>query len=752
MTEYEAFLANKTEVFHGVGFEPEDMNTSLKPFQRDIVRWACKKGRAAIFADCGMGKSLMQLAWADQIHKKTGGNVLILAPLAVAQQTQREGDKFGIKATYSRDGKVKGPITTANYEMLQHFCAKDFVGVVIDESSILKAVDGKTRNQIIQTFRGVDYRLACTATPAPNDFVELGNHSDFLGVMSQTEMLAKFFYHDGGETQNWTLKGHAEEEFWKFVCSWAVMIRKPSDIGHDDTGYELPPLNYNQITVETESADMFAAFTSEANTLTEQRAARRESLDARVQACADLVNGDKETWIVWCDLNSEGDLLESKIDGAIQISGADSLDLKESKLKQFMDGTARVLVTKPKVAGFGLNLQHCHKQAFVGVTHSFESYYQAVRRCWRFGQEHPVDVNVFCSDREGAVVANLKRKEQDSGTMITEMLKHVSVHQDLGKTHRMHDEYKRDKAEGNGWTVHLGDCVEVAKEIPDESIGFSLFSPPFDSLYTYSNSPRDMGNCREGGEFAEHFKFLIPELYRITKPGRLASFHCMNLPTSKARDGYIGIRDFRGELIRMFQDAGWIYHSEVTIWKDPVTAMQRTKALGLLHKTIVKDSSMSRQGIPDYLVTMRKPGTNPEPIAGALDSFSGERPPMLGDDPTRNSIEIWQRYASPVWMDIRAGRTLQKESAREEKDERHICPLQLDVIDRALQLWSNPGDLVFSPFTGIGSEGYEAIKAGRKFVGAELKESYWKQACLNLKNAESLTEDEFFGILSGDAE
>ena len=752
MTEYEEFLSSKTEVFLGVGFEPEDLNPSLKPFQKDIVRWACKKGRAAIFADCGMGKSLMQLAWADQIHKKTGGNVLILAPLAVAQQTQREGDKFGIKATYSRDGTVKGPITTANYEMLQHFCAKDFVGVVIDESSILKAVDGKTRTQIIQTFRGVDYRLACTATPAPNDFVELGNHSDFLGVMSQTEMLAKFFYHDGGETQNWTLKGHAEEEFWKFVCSWAVMIRKPSDIGHDDTGYELPPLNYKQITVATESTDIFAAFTQEANTLTEQRAARRDSLDARVSACADLVNGDKETWIVWCDLNSEGDMLESKIDGAIQISGADSLDVKEAKLKQFMDGSARVLVTKPKVAGFGLNLQHCHKQAFVGVTHSFESYYQAVRRCWRFGQDHPVDVNVFCSDREGAVVSNLQRKEKDSVTMIQEMLKHVSVHQDLGKTHRMHDEYRRDKVEGNGWAIHLGDCVEVAKEIPDESIGFTVFSPPFDSLYTYSNSPRDMGNCREGGEFAEHFKFLIPELYRITMPGRLVSFHCMNLPTSKARDGYIGIRDFRGELIRMFQDAGWIYHSEVTIWKDPVTAMQRTKALGLLHKTIVKDSSMSRQGIPDYLVTMRKPGANQEPIAGALDTFTGERPPMMGDDLTRNSIEIWQRYASPVWMDIRAGRTLQKESAREEKDERHICPLQLDVIDRALQLWSNPGDLVFSPFTGIGSEGYEAIKAKRRFVGAELKESYWKQACLNLKNAEGLAEDEFFGILSGNAE
>lgn len=297
-----------------------------------------------------------------------------------------------------------------------------------------------------------------------------------------------------------------------------------------------------------------------------------------------------------------------------------------------------------------------------------------------------------------------------------------------------------NQVEGKDWIVYHADCVEVARALPDASVDYSCFSPPFDSLYSYSNSPRDMGNCKGGSDFAEHFQFLIHELYRITAPGRLVSFHCMNLPTSKARDGYIGIRDFRGELIRAFQDAGWIFHSEVTIWKDPVAAMQRTKALGLLHKTIVKDSAMSRQGIPDYLVTMRKPGDNAKPIAGELDTFVGENPPTASEDPTRTSIDIWQRYASPVWMDIRASRTLQKESAREEKDERHICPLQLDVIDRCLQLWSRPGDVVFSPFTGIGSEGFEAVQAGRKFVGAELKESYWKQAVLNIARAEAIAK------------
>jgi DNA modification methylase len=277
-----------------------------------------------------------------------------------------------------------------------------------------------------------------------------------------------------------------------------------------------------------------------------------------------------------------------------------------------------------------------------------------------------------------------------------------------------------DQAEGEKFVLYHADCVDVVRGLPESSVHYSIFSPPFASLYTYSNSDRDMGNVKDGAEFAEHFGHLVPELLRVTKPGRLLSLHCMNLPTSKARDGYIGLTDFRGELIQTFVKAGWIYHSEVCIWKDPVTAMQRTKALGLLHKQLKKDSCMSRQGIADYLVTMRKPGDNPEPVTHTDDSFP---------------VEVWQRYASPVWMDIDPGRTLQYASAREADDERHICPLQLDVIDRALELWTNPGDTVLSPFAGIGSEGHQAIEKGRRFVGAELKKSYFDQAVRNLRAA-----------------
>lgn len=294
-----------------------------------------------------------------------------------------------------------------------------------------------------------------------------------------------------------------------------------------------------------------------------------------------------------------------------------------------------------------------------------------------------------------------------------------------------------DQVVTDKFAIYNADCVEVVRGLPSDSIHYTIFSPPFASLYTYSSSPRDMGNCADGEAFADHFAFLVPELLRVTKPGRLLSFHCMLLPASKTRDGAIGLKDFRGDLIRMFVAAGWIFHSEVVIWKDPVTAMQRTKALGLLHKQILKDSCMSRQGIPDYLITMRKPGVNDEPVSGGFDHYAGDDPAYarLPDDATRRSIDIWQRYASPVWMDINPSNTLQKESAREEKDERHICPLQLDVIHRALDLWTNEGDTVLSPFAGIGSEGYEALRMGRKFIGVELKGSYYSQAVRNLTAA-----------------
>lgn len=718
---YTEFLQRKaiSDPSTGLAVVPP-LNPMLFDFQRDIVNWALRRGRAAIFADCGMGKTPMQLEWAKHIP----GEVLILAPLAVSAQTVREGAKFGVPVAYARkDSQITERITVTNYEMLDHFDIDRFAGVVLDESSILKAYDGKTRTAIIDGFAQTPFRLACTATPAPNDYMELGNHSQFLGVMSYTEMLSMFFVHDGGETQKWRLKGHAESEFWRWLCSWAVMIRKPSDLGYDDGDFKLPEMVMHDVTVRVDTPTTGMLFAIEAGTLQERIAARRDTVADRVAHCAAIAKSTDKPFLVWCNLNSESAALVKAIPGAVEVKGSDSVEKKEKDLLAFSAGEIRCLVTKPTIAGHGLNWQHCADMAFVGLSDSYEQFYQAVRRCWRFGQTQSVNVHVICAETEGAVVQNIKRKEREALIMAENMVAHMkdlnaeALH---GATSRIKVAYERDAKQGNDWTLHLGDCVDIAREQADESIDYSVYSPPFSSLYTYSNSDRDMGNCTDDAHFMQHYQFLIHELFRMTKPGRLTSFHCMNIPTSKQHHGYIGIRDFRGELIRAHQAEGWIFHSEVCIWKDPVTAMQRTKALGLLYKQIKKDSCMSRMGIPDYVVTMRKPGENIERVTHTPDDLP---------------VSEWQKIASPIWSDINPSDTLQFRSAREHNDERHICPLQLDVIRRCLRLWSNPGDLVFSPFAGIGSEGYTALQMGRKFLGAELKRSYWEQAHRNLARA-----------------
>lgn len=755
MTSYADFLSRKaiSDPPTGIDVPKSKLLPALYEFQRDLVWWALKRGRAALFCDCGLGKTPMQLEWARHIP----GKVLILAPLAVSLQTQREGDKFGIKVGVARkQDDVREKITVTNYEMLDHFDFAEFAGLVLDESSILKAHDGKTRNRILELSQQVPFRLACTATPAPNDYMELGNHAEYLGSMSRVEMLSMFFVHDGGETQKWRLKGHAQTDFWKWVCSWAVMIRKPSDLGYSDEGFTLPELIMHEVCVRVDDPTDGFLFPVEASTLHERIRARRDTIADRVADAVKIANGTDRPFLLWCGLNDESKQLASTVNGVIEVCGADPRDTKESRMLGFTAGVHRALVSKTSVAGFGMNWQHCADMAFVGLSDSYESFYQAVRRCYRYGQKRPVNVYVITAETEGAVVANIKRKEADAARMAEEMVAHMrdmNIEALHGATERQKTAYERDAVTGDGFTAHLADCVDLTAELADCSIDYTVYSPPFSSLYTYSNSDRDMGNCTGDEMFIEHYRFLVEQLYRITKPGRLLSFHCMNLPTSKQNHGYIGIRDFRGELIRIHQAAGFIFHSEVGIWKDPVTAMQRTKALGLLHKQIRKDSCMSRQGIPDYLVTMRKPGENEYPVSHTKDEYpveewQGVASPFYGDDLTEDWTpgilvlrprrgELADNYADPIWWDINPSDTLQYRSAREHNDERHICPLQLEIIRRALKLWTNPEDLVYSPFMGIGSEGYCAVQSGRNFLGAELKRSYWQQAVKNLASAKS---------------
>jgi len=899
---YEAFVEGKARREVATGHEPSALPDAMFDFQSVIASWAIRRGRAAIFADTGLGKTLMQLAWAQDVASHTDGIVLILAPLAVSEQTIEQGQTFGIDVRRVPHGQTPSDpgVWITNYERMDAIDFESLHGLVLDESSILKSHDGKTRTKIIDVAQGIPYRLSCTATPSPNDFEELGNQCEFLGVMSRTEMLATYFVNDTGDTGTWRLKKYGRVKFWEWMGTWAVVLRNPSDIGFNGDQYILPPLEYFEHVVESRVlGDLFA---KQAGTLQERRQVQRDSIEDRCRKVAEIVAKEPdEPWLIWCHLNDEAEMLASLIPGAVNVQGSDTPEFKVAATRWFVgadslrstefsdkltpsqmellgwtqrkkndaptcanttkttkgnsgqerqrkepsttltgvkstqlmrahakntyppqnsgpqqiqknakpseskgtgltptdttqflsskaggvqsadqliveiaeeeDSTlttaiqqglheescvqiaisgsgnsriqshhlneplntsrrAPVLISKARMFGYGLNFQHCARMAFVGLDDSFEKFYQAVRRCYRFGQKRSVQVHVVIAESEGMILRNLKRKETQHHEMSASMIDHMRgiMDKELRGTTIVTNEYEEDVYETPNYTVYLGDCVKQSRHIPDESVDYSVFSPPFADLFVYSNSDYDMGNCSDDAEFAAQMKFLIAELFRVMKPGRNVSFHCMNLPTTKMRQGFIGLRDFRGDLIRAFQDAGFIYHSEVCIWKDPVTAMQRTKALGLLHKTIRENATMTRMGLPDYVVTMRKPGEVQDRV-------------KHGDD---LPVALWQQYASPVWMDINQSRTLNKLPARSENDEKHMCPLQLDVIERCIHLWTSPNDLVFSPFTGIGSEGYCAVKMGRRFVGIELKRQYWELAIENINDAANTEQMDLF--------
>lgn len=439
---YQEFIERKSQIGTFDGFEPVWMPDFLFDFQKDLVAWAIRKGRAALFEDCGLGKTPQQLVWAENIVRKTNGNVLILAPLAVAQQTVHEGEKFGIRVHHSRDGNHMDGITVTNYERLHYFSPSDFEGVVCDESSILKNFDGTRRGEITDFMRKKKYRLLCTATAAPNDYIELGTSSEALGEMGYMDMLGRFFKNDQNvvkpmiyrhkgqvfsveaEKGKWRMKAHAERFFWQWVASWARACRRPSDLGYDDGPFTLPPLMENQIEVENTRPLNGNMFIMEAIGLDQQRAELKATIKERCEKVAELVSHDRPA-LVWCHYNPEGDLMEKIIPDAEQVSGKDSDDRKEEKLIDFCEGRTRVLITKPKIAGFGLNLQHCAHETFF-PSHSYEQYYQGIRRCWRFGQTRPVQVDIITTPGMKKVMNNLQRKSKAAEVMFDELVKHMN--------------------------------------------------------------------------------------------------------------------------------------------------------------------------------------------------------------------------------------------------------------------------------------------------------------------------------------
>jgi DNA modification methylase len=705
---YEQFLKTKQKQHILSGFETDDLNENLFPFQRFIVKRALKAGKYAIFADCGLGKTLMQLSWAEQVFKYTSKPVLILAPLAVKGQTIQEGLKFGIDMSL---------IEVNNYDQLDNIDTEKYSGIVLDESSILKNFEGSTKKSIIDKFKLTPYKLACTATPSPNDPMELGNHSEFLDVMGRNEMLAMYFVHDGGETAKWRLKGHAVELFYQFIGTWAIMLNKPQDIGFEMDGYNLPKLNIEENQIKTKKRNNGSLFNdaiiSATNFNQELRLTKIERLDEVVR----LVNEKPdENFIIWIKQNEEGELLKKLIPEAIEVKGSDSDKWKEDKLIGFANNEFRILITKTKIASFGMNYQNCRNQIFASLDFSFEGLYQAIRRSYRFGQKNEVNIYLITTDTMANVKQAIDTKQKQFEIMQNEMSKAINAN--LNGQLMAIANYDTEEVNNDYYKIKKGDCIQLIKELEDESIGLSVFSPPFAELYTYSNHLEDMGNSKDYNEFLIQFSFLIKELYRVLMYGRNVAVHCMDLPIQKGKEGFIGLRDFSGMILKVFEDAGFVYASRVTIWKDPVVEMQRTKALGLLHKQVKKDSTMSRVGIPDYVMIFRKDGERNNPVTN-----------------TELSVDLWQKYASPVWMDINYGNTLQGyRNGRDENDEKHICPLQLDTIERLIHLYSNKGDTIFTPFMGIGSEVFQAVKMDRKGIGFELKESYFDLAKKNLSS------------------
>lgn len=710
---------------------------SLFDWQAHCVRWALHRGTAALFADTGLGKTAMQLSWADAVASYTGSRVLILAPLAVAAQTVREGARIGVRAQVVRSADDithdSARVIVCNYDRLHLLDVGEFAGVVLDESSILKNMVGKTRNALIAAFRETPYRLACTATPSPNDFDELGNHAEFLGVTTMVEMLARYFINDLSDTGTWRLKGYAESDFWAWCASWSIALRTPYDLQrpdgthYDGSRYVLPRLDIRHEVVavdhlarQLDTGELFAGQSLSATGLHREL---RATVTDRAAAVARIVRAEPdEPWVIWVHTDYEADAVRAVLPEVVEVRGSHTPDEKERRLNDFSDGRTKWLLTKPSIAGFGMNWQHCARMVFAGLSYSYEALYQALRRSWRFGQTREVVAYLVAAESEGAVRDALAVKETNHHDMQRRMVEAMQMVQ--GQTDDrpvLVEGGTGTRATGEGWDLVNGDCVEAWREVADGTIDFSIYSPPFANLYVYSDDPRDMGNVADDGEFFRHFGYLLPELYRTTRPGRLMAVHVSQLPSFKWKHGVSGLRDFRGDVIRAAEAAGWVYHSEVCIWKDPVTEMQRTKAHGLLYKTIKGNATFSRVGMPDYLVVFRKWGGEDEtPVTHTPDDFP---------------LDLWQKVASPVWFDIDQGRTLNVRQAKDSQDEKHLCPLQLDVIERAIQLWSNPGDLVASPFTGIGSEGVSALRLGRRFFGAELKPTYWKFACRNLKDA-----------------
>jgi len=707
---YQDFLLQKvkTKTFKPLKFNENIANANLFDFQRFLVEESLRHGCFGNFGDCGTGKTLMEFEIARQIVEQLNRRVLIITPLAVSGQHREQAAKFDFDLD---------KIDLINYESLHKINPNDYVSVLLDESSILKNYTGKIKQKLISSFMKTPYNQTFTATPSPNDFEEIGNHSEFLHILDSSDMRQKFFVRDN-KINEYRLKEHAKRDFFAWINSWAVMYSSPSDLGFDGSKYILPELNIIEERIETKHRENGRLFNDVSVNATNFNKELRLSMDERMLRVAEIANSTKENYIIWVKLNSEADVLKSLIPDAVEVRGSDPVTVKEERLLGFANNQFRVLITKPKIAQFGMNYQNCHNQIFASLDFSFESLYQSIRRSYRFGQRNKVNIYLITTDTMQNVVSAINIKQSNFIEMKESMKEAKKINYNLTM------EYDKKEFSNDKCYLVRGDSVEEIDAFPDNSFDFSIFSPPFSTLYTYSDNLRDMGNCENDAQFFEQYRFLVQKLFKKMRAGRLVAVHTKDLAVYKNSDGYTGIKDFTGENLRLFEECGFKYHSKITIWTDPVLEMQRTKTQRLLYKQVRTDSSLSGVGLPEYLTIFRK-----------WDGFD-EAPhvPINNKNPENFPLDLWQKWASPVWFDIRRTDVLNGREGTAQGDEKHIAPLQLEVIRRAILMWSNEGETVFTPFLGIGSEVYEAIKCGRFGIGIELKDSYFDTAVKNCRN------------------
>lgn len=748
--DYQEFLKTKNRGIIESGFEIDEtkLNGFLFPFQKQIVRRALQVGRYAIFADCGLGKTIMQLEFANQAVKQTGKPALILAPLAVTGQTIDEGNKFGIPCQrYTEETKKQVAIHVSNYEQLDNIDVTRFSCIVLDESSMLKNFTGKTKKKLIEVFSKTPYRLCCTATPSPNDINEIGNHSEFLGILDAQDMRSKWFVRDEG-MNNYRLKGHGKKDFYAWVSSWATMITKPQDLGFEMEGYVLPKLEFIEVEVSAQTKENGQLFNSTSVNATEFNAELRYTMKLRLDEAVRIAkeNPDEQI-IIWIKHDAEADYLKKALPEAVEVRGSDKPDLKEKNLLGFARNEFKILITKAKIAQFGLNYQNCALQINASLDFSFEGLYQTIRRSYRFGQKRAVRIYLITSDTMTNVINTIKQKEQQFLELQTEMNKSINV-----QAYGLLDNYEfKEKRTDEYWLMKGDSCQEI-KRIPDNSIDFIVFSPPFSSLFTYSNYIHDMGNSENHEQFFKQYSYLLKDLYRILKPGRLMACHTKDMPIYKGSHGYTGLYDFTGEHHRAVEDVGFKYHAKINIWTDPVLERSRTNTQRLLYHQVRNDSSYSGVGLPEYVTIFRKWEGNEEdwtPINNKkskevfpLETWQAWASPVW--QTTKQDIEemneICEQYTQQTWFDIKRTDVLNNRQGFAMGDEKHIAPLQLSVIRRCVQMWTNKGETVFTPFLGIGSEVYESVKLGRKGIGCELKDSYFETACKNVQAAVETTK------------